>query len=200
MRVNGIRFFISSSRHIKFITAEHIKNGKEETLFLSIAKIRWLYLQRGFNVSAILLDGEFKFMELRILDIGITLNTCSNNEHVGEIKHLIRTVKERARGTYNTLPFKKIPGRMIVELISFCVFWLNSFFPSKLIVTNLSPQTIITSLMIDYNKHVKHKVSEYVQTHKIVDKTMQSCTVGAIALHPTGNIQGGHYYLSLHTG
>ena len=199
MRVNKLRFFISKSRHIKIITSEHIHNSKENTLFSFMKKIEWLYRQRGFNVSTILLDGEFEFMELPLLNLGIALNMWSNNEHIREIKRMIRTVKEQARGTFNTLPFKKVPSRIIVELVLFCVFRLNSLYPSQSIVDGVSPRTIITGLTIDYNKHVKHNFGEYVQTHEEVDNSMQSCTVVAIALRPTSNVQGGHYYLSLHT-
>ena len=122
MRVNKLRFFISKSRHIKFITSEHIRNSKEDTLFSCIKKLKWLYRRRGFNVSTILLDSEFEFMKLRLLNLGVTLNTCSNNKHVGEIERMIMTVKERVCGTYNTLLFKKVPGRIIVKFFSFCVF------------------------------------------------------------------------------
>ena len=117
-------------------------------------------------MSTIFLDGEFKFMELCQLDLGITLNNCSNDEHVGEIKQMIRTVKERAQGTYNTLLFKEVSGQVIVKLVSFCVFWLNSFYPSHSIVDRVSLCTVITGLTIDYNKHVKHEFEEYVQTHE----------------------------------
>ena len=162
MCINDLRLFVSSSRHIKFITSEFICNGKEDTLFNCIKKIKWLHRRRGFNVSSILLYSKFDFLELRLLDVGITLNTCSNDEHVGEIKCLIRTVKEWVRGTYNTLPFKKVLRRMIIELVSFCVFWLNSSFPLHSIVKCLSPCTIITGLTVNYNKNVKHEFGQYV--------------------------------------
>ena len=38
MRVNKLRFFLSMSCHIKFITSEHIENSKEDTLFSCIKK------------------------------------------------------------------------------------------------------------------------------------------------------------------
>ena len=37
-----------------------------------------------------------------------TANT-SNDEHVGEAERYIRTVKERMRAIYSTLPFSKVP-------------------------------------------------------------------------------------------
>ena len=41
---------------------------------------------------------------------------------------------------------------------------------------------------------------EYVQTHEEHDNSLLSRTVGAIALRPTGNQQGGYFFMSLHTG
>jgi hypothetical protein len=36
-------------------------------------------------------------------------------------------IKERARGRINTLPYKKLPRMMVIELLHFCVMWMNSF-------------------------------------------------------------------------
>jgi len=40
----------------------------------------------------------------------------------------------------------------------------------------------------------------YVQTLEKHNNSMEPRTSGAIALRPSGNKQGGHYFLSLHTG
>jgi hypothetical protein len=47
----------------------------------------------------------------------IELNCVSADEHVPEIERHIRTVKERCRCVYNTLPFKKLPNRIVTELV-----------------------------------------------------------------------------------
>ena len=41
---------------------------------------------------------------------------------------------------------------------------------------------------------------EYVQTHEEHDNSMVTRTVGAIATCPTGNTQGGYYFICLDTG
>ena len=89
---------------------------------------------------------------------------------------------------------------MIIELVYASVFWLNCFYPSQSICGYLSPRTIITGHTIDFNRHIKHEFGSYVQTHEATDNTIRNCTVGAIALRPTGNEQGSYYYLSLTTG
>ena len=41
---------------------------------------------------------------------------------------------------------------------------------------------------------------EYVQTHEEYDNSLNPRTIGALALRPTGNVQGGYFFLSLTTG
>jgi len=88
---------------------------------------------------------------------------------------------------------------MLVELVYFCVFWLNSFPAKDGISDILSPRAIVHGTKIDYNKHAKLEYGTYVQSHEEHDSTMATRNIGAIALHPTGNIQGSYYLYSLST-
>ena len=56
------------------------------------------------------MDGEFGHLQGELADMGIALNETSRDEHVGDIERYIRTVKERMRAVYNTLPFNKVPA------------------------------------------------------------------------------------------
>ena len=89
---------------------------------------------------------------------------------------------------------------MVIEMVYSTIFWLNTFSPSSSVHETLSPRTIITGKNIDFNKHCKYEFGTYVQTHEQTDNTMRARTVGAIALRPNGNDQGGYYFLSLITG
>jgi hypothetical protein len=89
---------------------------------------------------------------------------------------------------------------MIIELIYYCGFWLNSFPANGGISDVLSPRSIILGTTIDYTQHCKLEYGTYVQTHEKHDNTMIPRTTGAIALRPTGNAQGGHYFYSLTSG
>jgi hypothetical protein len=66
----------------------------------------------------------------------------------------------------------------------------------------LSPRAIITSLPNpDY--HALHiEFSAYAQAFEYNTPTnsQRPCTIGAIALTPTGNLQGSYYFMSLVTG
>ncbi len=76
-----------------------------------------------------LMDMEFK--KLRDKLSNVILNTMAVQEHMGEIKRKIQVVKERARSTISILSYKLLPKLMIIELMHFCVMWMNSF-PVKL--------------------------------------------------------------------
>ena len=139
-------------------------------------------------------------MEGDLTEKQIGLNLTSADEHVGDAERLVRTIKERVRGVYCTLPYNKLPGRIIIELAYYVVFWLDTFCPSQSVADNLSPRELITGKSVDFNIHCKYEFGEYAQTHESTDNTMNERTVGALALRPTGNAQGGHFFLSLTTG
>lgn len=128
------------------------------------------------------------------------MNTVSRDEHVPEIERHISTVKERYRATYNSLPFNRLPVRMIVELVYAMTFWLHAFQAQDGLSAHMSPREIVNGAKITADKHCVIPLGAYAQTHEQHDNTMSSRTVGAIALRSTGNSQGGHFFFSLQTG
>jgi len=202
MFVNGIPFLMTISRAIKFGTAEMLNRRDIPHLMKAIRNVIALYAKRGFRVVTIHADNEFEAVRPELLDLPHppTLNVTSNDEHVPDIERYIRTVKERARCVWNTMPFTKIPTRMTVELVHSCVFWLNSFPPNDGISPTMSPRCIIVGSQLDFNKHCRVEFGAYAQTHEEHDNSMATRTTGAIALRPTGNAQGGYYFMSLSTG
>jgi hypothetical protein len=172
MFVNRIPFFITISRNIKFGTVEMIMNRQQRTILGAVTQVCQLYRTRGFQVENILMDGEFECLCGDLAAIGVGVNTTANDEHVRDIKRYIQTVKEQTRGMYNTLPFQQLPTRLIIEMVYMSVFWLNCF-PNRNGVTNiLSPQAIITGMLIDYNDHCQLEFGTYVQTHEQHNNSM----------------------------
>ena len=104
----------------------------------AIKKVRVTYMKRGFKIDMCLMDGQFEPIRGNLSEMSITMNTVAKGEHVPEVERQIRTIKERVRCVYNTLPFTKIPGRMLTELVYYSVFWLHSF-PAHA----LSPRAIV---------------------------------------------------------
>lgn len=177
-----------------------LADRKSTTIAKSLRSVFRVYRARGFKVTFTVMDGEFESLRGDISALGATLNTTSNDEHVGDIERQIRTIKERCRCLYNTLPFTKMPARLVIEMVYASVFWINSFPPNDGISKVMSPKMIVTGQQVDFNRYCQLEFGAYVQTHDDSDNTMTSRTTGAIALRPTGNSQGGYYFMSLSTG
>jgi hypothetical protein len=87
---------------------------------------------------------DMDFEKLRTMMPHVALNTTAAREHVGEVERKIRVIKERARGTFNTLPYKKLPKLMMIELLYFCVMWMNSFPVKSGISKKWSPWELVS--------------------------------------------------------
>ena len=202
--VNGVRFFDTYSRDIKFSTVSEIEDAKIPTLVKLLKYIKCIYAARGFNIVSIAADNAFEPMKTDpdFVILNIALNVCSADEHEPFIERFNRTLKERCRMCYATLPFKRMPRQMIVNLVYLQTFWINFYIPREYISTTLSPGTIVGGRNYDYNLLLGPgtQFGEYVQTTEKTTNTMRLRTVGAITMRPTGNSQGSFYYFSLLTG
>ena len=200
MFVNKTIFLVTISRQIKFGTGEVLINRQGTTILKGIEAVCKLYNGRGMRVRVTLMDGEFDCLGPALGAKGIVLNGASRNEHVPEIERYIRTVKERTRCMYNSVPFKQFPRMMIAEMVYASIFWLNSIPANDGVSDRLSPRSIMVGSVLDYHRHCRLEFGSYVQVHEEHDNTMATRTVGAIALRPTGNAQGGFYFMSLESG
>ncbi len=135
-------------------------------------------------------DGEFKSLWANVADAGGQLNVIAEDEHVPEVECYIHTMKERARATYNNVPFRRMPGVMIVELVHAANYWLNMFLAHDGVSSTQSPRLIMTGQYSHYDLHGQLEFGKYVQVHELHDNSMSTRTTGAIALRPSGNTQG----------
>jgi len=92
MFVNGLAFFTSLGRDIRFGTAEHVPSWAAKQLAKSLMKIVKLYALGGFAVRTVIMDGEFKKMKP---EVELDVNISAAREHVGEIERYHKTLKER---------------------------------------------------------------------------------------------------------
>ena len=178
------------------MTVESLPNRQINTIKDKIKGICTLYHRRGFQVESLHADSEFE----PIRSDFPFLNTSDADDHQPDIERAIWTVKDRVRSTYRMLPYKYVPRLMVVHLVRNTIFWLNAFPAVDGWSSRHSPRYIMTGSHLDYNKHARAEFGEYVQTHEEHDAEMHERTVGAICLGPTGNLQGGHYFMSLATG
>jgi hypothetical protein len=146
------------------------------------------------------MDMEFEKLKDKLPNV--TLNTTAAREHVGEIKRKIRVVKERARSTMSILPYKLLSKLVIVELMYFCVMWMNSFPVKSGISEKWSPREIVLRHKLDAKMHCKVPFGAYCEVHVNPDitNTMEPRTKWGKCLGPTGIMQGSYKFLSLSTG
>ena len=94
MFVNKIPFLVTLARGVKCIIGARLASRKKLVLATQLEQIRRYYLIRGFQVRAAQIDHEFEC--LRNL-VNFAIKTVRREQHVRDIKRLIRRIKERMR-------------------------------------------------------------------------------------------------------
>ena len=196
MFLNKIPFFVTISRHIKFGTVESLPDRRITTVASKLRSVLLLYHHRGFHITTVLGDNEFKPLRPWYP----MLNMCAADEHVPDIERFIQTIKDSTRSTYSILPFSHVPRIMIIHLVKNSVFWMNAFQSSDGVSSKYSPRYILTGSDVTYQHHVHEKFGQYVQTHENHNNDMTQRTIGAICLGPSGNRQGSHWFMCLTLG
>jgi Reverse transcriptase (RNA-dependent DNA polymerase) len=200
MKINQLPFLVTILRDIKFGTVQPLTNLQNKTIVSGLTQVVQVYKNRGLTVQHVLGDGQFDSMQAEIATMGVNLNVAAPGEHVPEVERYIRTIKEQARAVINTLPFKHITMLMLIRLVSYCVLWLNLVHPDMVTLCGMSPRTFVTGLALDYKHHCQLEFGAYAQVSCETDNTMQTRSVGAICLGPTGNQQGGYFFMNLENG
>ena len=93
MQVNEILLIITISKNICFINGERIGDMRSKTLVTSINRVKKAYMQRGFCVTGICMDGQFEPIRANLAELQINMNVVSCDEQVPEDECCIRTIK-----------------------------------------------------------------------------------------------------------
>jgi hypothetical protein len=198
--VNKSPYFHTISEWIKFRTVSAISNRYKRALLMETKAVTNMYETRGLNVTRIEGDREFACISNDVLPIPI--NIADVDDHAAKVERSIRTIKERTRCLIQGLPYKRIPRVMIRAAIENANKVMNQFPAQSGVPATLSPLTIMTGKPTpDYND-MKIEFGAYAQVFKEnqITNTPITRTTGAIALTPTGNAQGGQFFMSLTTG
>jgi hypothetical protein len=202
--VNGIAFVLLLSRIIYFTRVSHLAARKADSILKAFKEIYVFYLHRGFRIQIVLADGEYQPLKplIEALPYGTRVNLLAKSEHVADIERLIGVVKERARAVRHAMPYSRIPRLLVIYLVFQSIHMLN-YFPTKVGVSAaLSPMTIMSGETLDYKKQLRLQIGQYCQVHEedAPRNSQNPRTKGAIVLGPTGNNQGGYYFMALSTG
>ena len=200
MFVNAVPFLVTMSKGVRFITTECLPDRRSDTVLAALLRVKRICNLRHFRVGLALADPEFESLRADLSAEQIHLETVSDDEHVPEAERCIRTTKERCRAIWSGLPFQAVPARMMIELVLGCVTWLNTFPQNNGVSPVVSPRALVTGIRVDYNRHCQIEAEAHTQTHEEHSNNMTQRTIGAIALRPTGNVQGSHCFLNLQSG
>ena len=137
MFINGIKFLLTVSWNIDFVTTQYVPSKKYSGYIKPIEMVCNIYTKRGFAVTAILANPEFQRLE-SFLDksggrIGYTapngntvqptINITTKNDHVEEAEGKIHTVKEDTQSMRFTIPmFQKILQMLVILLVGAVLF------------------------------------------------------------------------------
>ena len=160
------------------------------------------YLQCGFQIVFMKGDSEFKSLEDRMLELygGPILNLVSANEHVPEIEWKIHVIKVQVCAVVYSLPVNTLPSIMLVHAVLFVMKQLN-LFPVKGGILAFSPKQIMTREVVKY-KFCSIPLGQYCQVSEesILHNSLAAMAQGALALGPSGNVQGGYKFYTLNSG
>ena len=92
--VNRLAFFTTLGRDVRFGTTEQIPSQTAKQLAKSLTKIVKLYLNGGFVVHTVIMDGEFEKIKSKV-NVTVDINISAAREHVDEVEQYHKTLKER---------------------------------------------------------------------------------------------------------
>ena len=199
--VQGVCFLHSISQGYQFRTVEATPNRSKATILKGFNNVLNTIQPRGITINELRGDQEFQCITDEIRPI--KANLASPGEHVPEVERSIRTIKDRTRCSTHDVPFKRFPKILVEACVYNAVRLLNSIPATNGVSKDISPASLITGAgPLDYEKLMKIKYGDYAQVNveSTITNDSKPRTVGAIALYPTGNEQGGWYFMSLQTG
>ena len=204
MYVEGDPYLISISAPLGLMIASDLPNRTADSVKERLNTHLARYRSEGFEIATIFCDGEGAVARLITgLNLaGVRVNIAGPGQHVPVIERCIRMIKERIRCIVTTLPYR-LPKQLVKYLVFYCVSRVNML-PRSTSVDRTSPREAFTGRKTDYRRDIRIGFGEYVQAHVPADKVARNSnkprTEGAIALYPTGNLQGSVRFFSLATG
>ena len=178
--VNEITVFHTISRRINYRSVSFPLSRSKATILNELKKIYKIYSARGFKITDIHADNEFKKIENEVLPV--RLHLCGTDDHVPEIERSVQTQKNENRSVCHAMPYKCLPRIMVRELITQGNAFLNAFGSKDEVGQGMTPRNIIENLPhVDYND-LKYEFGQYVQLH-IQEKITNTCIMIRIKIY-----------------
>ncbi len=204
MFVCNRRYLVAKSLDVEYISIVPLKNATNEQLRAGLDVILHEYNSNDYEVTHVNADPEFQSIKkhLEHPECGcIKVKICNTKEHVAKIECTIRTIKERFRCVWHSLPFKRYPKILLDAMLSHCVRWLNSFPTRNGISDTYSPRTIITGKAINYERQCRIPFGSFVQAYidnENATNTEHERTFDSILME--SKPEGGYAVMDLRSG
>ena len=96
----------------------------------------------------------------------LAINTSTASEHIADIKHHIRVIKEQCHTRMVVMPFKNLPYIMTINMVHLYVFWINVI-PVKSGMSSIySLRELICHQKVDAQKWCRLMFRDYIKTHE----------------------------------
>ena len=112
------------------------------------------------------MDNKFK-----VLETVLQQNTGFLQHHSGKgactrNQAEICVIKECVRTIWNNLPYNRPPLRMIVQMISYTILFINGIPVGSVVSYTLYSHTIMMGTTLDFNKHCSIEFTAYAESHR----------------------------------
>ena len=167
MFVWGIPFLTTIDKTIRFRATIPLNSQKAKEVYKALDSILRQYNDAGYFFKSIHCDQEFRsLMDSVADDLNVKMNYASSGEHVPEAERNNRTIKDRVHTTYHHLPYKRIQKLMIKKLVLHATKMLNILPAKGGISSYLSPYTLVTRRVVDYDRELATSFGAYVQANQ----------------------------------
>lgn len=198
--VDGDPHLIVVAQPLGLTLTKHLSGRTAGVLESALADVINQLRARGFEPKTLLSDGEKGIAKVANRPkVNLVFNPAGPGMHVPIVENKIRQLKERMRAVLSGLPYVA-PPFLVRWAVQYCVTRLNMV-PSGTRVDPTSPRELFLGRKVNAKIDLRIGFGEYVQAHdpNVVKNSMAPRTMGAIALVPTGNLQGSVKFYCLAT-
>jgi len=173
-----------TSTKICFSTVTHLAHRKKALVWEALHATYKIYLLRGFRI--VVIAGDHKFASISDLVVQLPtapkLDWAAASQHCGLIKRNIRFLKEKIRSLHHSLPFKRVPGIMVVRMVLHIVKFENGF-PRRVGIKHYSPCKIMMDCRLNANDltlnyGIFYKVAENFEPRNSLARTRAIISLG----------------------
>ncbi len=163
MCVTGIPFLTTIDKTIKECTSMPLTDEEHHTIFEAPDAVPRHYNKANYLIDAIECDGAFKDIMAPVADeLHVKMHYTNRKDHMPEVEHHVKTVKEQVRTMLHGLPYKAIPRNVMRGLVMQATFNLTTVPAKGGISDRYRPHVLLGRRNLDYKKHYQFEFGELV--------------------------------------